>query len=281
MHLTDILNTLTYIALFIAMLWLGKWAYRLINPKINIGNELLEKDNLAFGMVQVGYYAGLLAALGGVLIGPSQGILFDSIDIGVYGLLSIVLLNLSALINDKLVFHKFSIKKEVLIDQNKGTGLIEGANYLATGLMVHGAVMGQGGGIVSTLVFWSLAQVGFVLAARVYALATPYDIHAQIEKDNVAVGIGYSGALIAMAYLFMTAIKGDLVSYADHLTNLAVDGAIGFLFLPLARWATDKVFFPTHNLTDEIVNQQHPNLAAGLIEAFAYIGGAVLIGWLL
>ena len=49
-------------------------------------------------------------------------------DIGVYGLLTIILLNLSILINDKILLSGFSVKKEILEDQNAGTGVIEGAN---------------------------------------------------------------------------------------------------------------------------------------------------------
>ena len=52
---------------------------------------------------------------------------------------------------------------------------------------------------------------------------------------------------------------------------------IGLLFLPLVRWLTDKILLPGRNLTDELINQEKPNTGAGLIEAFAYIGGSVLI----
>ncbi|MEM7109994.1 MAG: DUF350 domain-containing protein, partial [Bacteroidota bacterium] len=38
---------------------------------------------------------------------------------------------------------------------------------------------------------------------------------------------------------------------------------------------------PGQNLTDEIVNQEDPNCGAALVEAFAYIGGSVLITWAL
>ena len=34
-------------------------------------------------------------------------------------------------------------------------------------------------------------------------------------------------------------------------------------------------------LTDEIINQEKPNVGAALVEAFAYIGGSVLITWAL
>jgi hypothetical protein len=36
---------------------------------------------------------------------------------------------------------------------------------------------------------------------------------------------------------------------------------------------------PGRKLTDEIINQEKPNVGAGLIEAFAYVAAAILITW--
>jgi hypothetical protein len=47
------------------------------------------------------------------------------------------------------------------------------------------------------------------------------------------------------------------------------------------RFITDKILLPGQNLTDEIINQEKPNIGAALVEAFAYIGGSVLITWCL
>ena len=38
-------------------------------------------------------------------------------------------------------------------------------------------------------------------------------------------------------------------------------------------------FFGGRSLTDEIVNQEHPNVGAAFIEAFSYIGASFLIVW--
>jgi len=42
---------------------------------------------------------------------------------------------------------------------------------------------------------------------------------------------------------------------------------------------TDKVLLPTVKLTDEIANQEVPNVGAAYIEAFAYIAAAFIIYW--
>ncbi len=49
--------------------------------------------------------------------------------------------------------------------------------------------------------------------------------------------------------------------------------------LAVIRWLADWVLVPGVKISDEIVSQAVPNLGAGLIEAFAYIGGSFLIAW--
>ncbi len=98
-----------------------------------------------------------------------------------------------------------------------------------------------------------------------------------MEKDNVAVGLGFAGALIAIANLIRFGLMPDFISWGESLTNVGIDVAIGLLLLPIARYLTDKILLPSQSLTDELIHQEKPNVGAGLIEAFAYIGGSVLI----
>ena len=73
----------------------------------------------------------------------------------------------------------------------------------------------------------------------------------------------------------------DFESWIITLENVAIDAGIGLAFLPVARWIADKILLPGQSLTDELINQEKPNVGAGVIEAFAYIGGSVLITWCL
>ena len=108
---------------------------------------------------------------------------------------------------------------------------------------------------------------------------TPYDIHEHIEKNNVAVAIGAGGALLAIANLIRFALMHDFVDWYTTVEFVAVDVGIGLFFLPIARWIADRILLPGQKLTDEIINQEHPNNGAALVEAFAYIGGSVLLTW--
>lgn len=278
-------DAIVYIALAFVFFLIGKIVYQAAHRAINVKEELVKKDNLAFALSHVGYFTGLLIAIGSAIVGPSQGLVNDIIVISVYGGLAIILLNLSVIITDKLLLRKFSVRKEIIEDQNAGTGVIEGAVSVASGLIIFGAVTGEstslGSGIVSAIVFWLLGQVALLLTGWVYNLITPYDIHEHVEKDNVAVGIGFAGALIAMANLIKFGIMGEFESWGETLSEAGLEVIAGLLLLPVMRYLTDKILLPGENLTDELINQEHPNIGAAIIEAFAYIGGSILITWCL
>ena len=84
-----------------------------------------------------------------------------------------------------------------------------------------------------------------------------------------------------MANIIRFAISIDFSNWITVMEDLLIDLSIGFAFLPLARFLADKILLPGEKLTDELINQEKPNNGAGLIEAFAYISGSILIAWCL
>ena len=281
--LNSFLLFLIYLSSSLILLFIGKWAFKLRKNKINFSNELVEKDNLAFSFAYVGYFAGLILAVGSAIYGESNGLLVDLVDMGIFGLLAIILLNLSSTIMDKITLSKFSIWKEITEDRNAGMGIIEGANYLGSGLIIFGAITGESGnlvfGIYTALLYWVLGQVLILISTALYNKLVPYDIHEEIEKDNVAAGIAYAGLIIAMANLIRNGLMGNFDNWVDTLMEVGYEAGIGIIILPLIRTLVDKILLPGQNLNDEIANQETPNSGAGLIEALGYIGGSMLIIW--
>ena len=230
-------------------------------------------------LVLCGYYLGLTFSIGGVIAGPSAGMESDLIDILVYGPLAILLLNLSALINDRFILSEFDIRKEILQDQNCGTGVVEFAVFVATGLNIFGALYGQGGSVFTAIAFWALGQTVLVLVGKYYNLITQYNIHEQIEKDNVAVGIGFAGALIGIGNLLRVASAENFISWESNLITFGLYMVVGLILLPAARILTDRILLPGRSLADELVNQVKPNQGAAFLEASSYIGASFLITW--
>ena len=275
--LDQILRGFTYLAVVLVLLVIGKLVYDGLHRRFVLRTELIEKDNLAVALAVAGYYLGLVIVLGGVVSGPASFNMFDDvIGLVIFGVLGIVLLNLSAWINDKVVFSKFDNEKEIVEDRNAGMGAVEGGNYVAVGLITAGAMSGEGG-LLPGLVFWVLGLVALIVAGLLYDKITSYDLHEQIEKDNVAVGVAFAGVLVGFGNIIRLAGDGDFVSWNESLTEFGYYTLVGLILLPLIRIFADKVLLPGASLSDELV-QDRPNLGAGFIEAVSYLAASMLIG---
>ena len=279
MKLDHILSSLTYLGSCFAVFAVGHLVFVIFRRSYNIKTELMEKDNVAFALVLCGYYLGLTFSIGGVIAGPSAGLENDLIDMLIYGSLAIVLLNLSALINNRFILSEFDIRKEILKDQNCGTGVVEFAVFLATGLNIFGAIFGEGGSIFTAITFWALGQTVLVLVGKYYNLITKYNIHEEIEKDNVAIGIGFAGALIGIGNLLRAASAEHFISWEENLTTFTIYMLVGLILLPVTRTLIDRILLPGRSLADELVNQVKPNQGAAFLEASSYIGASFLITW--
>ncbi len=279
--LDRLVTALIYIVVFYVLFFLGKVIYSLIHRKYNLTHELVEKDNPAVAVALIGYYFGLVLSIGGAIVGPSHGIIIDLIDITIYGFLGIILLNLSWILCDKVMLPRFHISDELIRDQNCGTGAVSLGMSVATGLIIFGSVSGEGGGIWSAVGFWALGQLILMIAGAVYAKVLPFDVHDEIEKDNVAAGVSFGGALIGIGIVVGLAAERDFHSWRTDLPNYVFVAVLGLLLLPVIRFLTDKILLPSVKLTHEIIahGQEKPNIGAAFIEAFSYIAAGFVVYW--
>ena len=277
MSVDQIVAGFVYLAVILVLLAVGKWVYDALHRRFVLRVELLEKDNLALAVTVAGYYLGLVIVLGGVVSGPaSVSLLDDVIGLVIFGALAIVLLNLSAWVNDRLVFSRFDNEREIVEDGNVGVGILEGANYVAVGLITAGALSGEGG-MASALAFWVTGLAALVVAGVLYDRITSYDLHDQIEGGNVAVAVAFAGILVGFGNVIRLAGEGDFVSWNESLTEFGYYLVVGLILLPLVRLFADKVLLPGARLADELV-KEHPNLGAGVIEGVSYLAASMLIG---
>ncbi len=277
MSVDQIVSGFVYLAVVLVLLAVGKWAYDALHRRFALRVELLEKDNLALAVTVAGYYLGLVIVLGGVVSGPaSVSLLDDVIGLVIYGGLAIALLNLSAWVNDRLVFSRFDNEREIVEDRNVGVGVLEGGNYVAVGLITAGAMSGEGG-MASGLVFWVTGLAALVAAGMLYDRITSYDLHDQIEDGNVAVAVAFAGVLVGFGNVIRLAGEGDFVSWNESMSEFGYYLVVGLVLLPLVRLFADKVLLPGARLADELVKER-PNLGAGVIEGVTYLAASMLIG---
>jgi uncharacterized membrane protein YjfL (UPF0719 family) len=278
MTFDQLLSGVAYLIAVVILFFIGKFIFDRWRPGFDLNRELFGRDNLALALSVTGYYGGLVAVIGGALVGPSEGLWLDLFDLFFFGIIGILLLNISGWINDKLILRTFDNEKEIIDDQNAGTGIIEGANFVAVGLITAGAVSGQGD-LITAAVFWLLGQATLVAASYLYDWLTPFDLHEEVMRDNVAVGVAFAGVLIGLGNIIRIGIAGDFVSWQINLYEYVWFVGAGLILLPFVRWITDRVLVPGVRLTDELVHQQNPNIGAGALEGFAYVAASFLMGW--
>jgi uncharacterized membrane protein YjfL (UPF0719 family) len=279
MSLAPILNGLAYLSMALILFVVGKTVFDLFNRRFGLKEELVERDNLALAISMSGYFMGLTMALGGALSGVSISLARDLMDIAIYGIAAIALLNLSYWINDWCILTRSNIQQELVQDQNCGVGLITAANHVAMGLILYGLLSGEGGGLLTLAVFWALAQLVLILAAKFYDFMAPYDVQEALAQNNVAVGAAYAGMLLSIGNVIRFAVQGNFSGWASGLISFSVIVLFGLVALPIVRWVTDRLILPGKRLTEELVRQDQPNIGAGVIEGTIYISMSYLIGW--
>ncbi len=278
-----LIHSLGYLTIAFALFFIGKILYNVLNPNILVSYELVEKDNFAFSIAYVGYFSAITVILIAAISGESYGFIEDAKLIGIYGILGILLLHVSILLTNKLMLPKFSVKKEILQDQNEGTGIIEAAVYLGNAFLLYGALVGESSnlteGLITFVGYWFIGNIMLIISTKVFSLWMKYDIHNEIEKDNIAAGIAFAGSIVSISLIIMNALVEPFTNWQTSIIDISSYTVLGIIILPIMRYISDKILLPGQRLTDEIVNQKKPNIGAGLIEAFAYIGAAILIVW--
>ena len=274
----DLSEAVSMLILFVVVFLIARFVLELLTP-YKTSTELTEKDNAALAVSYSGYFLGITLIFIGAMLGPDEPLVENITGVATYSLLGVVLLNLSRIINDKLILHTFDNKKEIIEDQNIGTGAVQFGSYVASALIIAGSIHGEGGGIESAIAFFALGQVALIVFTRIYNLMTPFNIHDEIEKDNVAAGVAFGGTLIALGIMLMNAASGDFVSWGFNLFVFAEKCLIAFILLPIFRIVLDKLFISHADLNHEIA--QDKNLGAGFLEMSNAVGFAVLIFFLI
>lgn len=271
-------NPAAFLVLFAVLFLVGKWLNDLVSAH-TVDRQLTQEDNPALAVSTAGYYLGIVIVYIGAIIGPSTTLVQDLVLVGSYALGGILLLLLSRVINDRLILRTFSVQRELVEDQNPGTGAVLFGSYVASALIVAGSIQGEGGGPHTALVFYALGQGALIGFTWIYDWMAPYSLLAEIEKDNVAAGIGFGGALVAIGIIVMRAVSGDFVGWSEDLQFLGANVLVVFVYLAGIRFFFDKVVIPWSDLNVEIARDR--NVGAGLLEGALSVGFAAVLFFLL
>ena len=271
---------LVYVGLAIVVLAIARVVQGLVTP-YSITEQLNQKSNVALALSVTGYYLGIIIVFVGALFEP-VGLIADGtlgfsaaywsevLAVFLYSLGGIVVLNIARIVVDKLMLYQFSVTKEIVEDHNAGTGAVEFGVYIAVSLVIAGSISGEGGGPLTSLVFLVLGLVVLILFTLFYELTTSFNIHEEIERDNIAVGVALGANTIAIGVIVLKAVFGDFVGWTEGLVAFVVFAVIGFVVLLVVRLIFDFVLHPRVNVSEQLAVDQ--NLG------FAFLEGAVVIG---
>ncbi len=276
-------SAVVFLGLSIVILWIGKLINDFCTP-YKLGHELTTKDNKAIAVSFSGYMLAICIILWGVLrqdISPESaesGKQLFLMDIGgtiLWSLFGILLLQVARVINDKLLLRRFSNVKELVEDQNIGTGAVQAGAYIGSAFMIQAATYGETSGslirdILVTLAYFAVSQVAFILFAMVYQKLSAYDLHDEIERDNAAAGLGFGITLAAVGMLLSSYIVSS-----SSILGLGLWFVICISLLAVCRFAIDRFILPGSPLDDEISKDR--NWGAALIEGAAAIGLALIL----
>ena len=253
-------------------------------------HELSEKDNLAFGLALAGGAGAVALILAAAGAGePAVTFARELLDVVAYAVVGLALLKVGLLINDSLVFHKFSVR-EAINGGNVAAGTAQAANLIALGTLIHGAAGWVDGSLeqalASVAIVFFLAQVVVLGVTRTRA-AIYARRHAgerwqdAIAKGNTALAVRYAGHLIGTALASSSA--GGLVVFTAGADAAAMLAYVAWLvwavilaavLLALSMLA-QRVVLSGIDMVAEVDDQRNVGVAA--IEAAVFIGIGLVI----
>ena len=282
--LTYLPRGLVYVALGLVVLTLAKLVRDAVT-RHRIEEEIVTKGNLAVALRLSGYLAGIILVFLGALYEPLGGdgyvgLGFDRafglevLWVFLYSLAGIVALNLMRLVTDRLVLYRFELEREIIQDQNAGAAAAEFGVNVASGLVIAGAIAGEGGPL-NALAFFGLGLGVLILFALFYEWTTPFNIHDEIERDNPAVGIALGGNLIAIGLVTFKATFGDFVGWQAGILEFVVYSVVGFVLLYVLRLAVDLVLLPHTRVSQQVAGGR--NVGVAFVETAVVVSSALIL----
>lgn len=280
--LNEVINDLGLALVYlipISIVWvLGMKCYDWFTP-FKLQDHLVEKDNPAVSVAYGGFALGLVLAIGGIFHGyESQRPLVQDLIVTVgYGFLAVALMLVSSIINDKVILSNVSTKSE-LEKGNVAIGAVEAASFIANGLVLFGALSGQGS-LLTGLAFWLVAQFVLLVVSIVYNMITKFDVKTQLAQGNSAVGFSVAGFMIAMGVVLKASTQGSFESWMENLTTFGIVVGFSLATMPLIRLFLDKVLLSKSDLCKELSVDQ--NIGIGAVEGLFYVSSALMISWVM
>ena len=273
-------QAVVFAAVAFAFMWIAKqFLDRRVLRHYDADREIAESQNLAVSLRRAGLYLGVAIGMLGALSGGGGDFVADLLEMALEGASVVIFLFVGQSITDRVVVPGIR-NAEALRDGNVAVGLVELGISVATGLIAYGSFVGEGGGLLSAVVFFALGQLALILLAIAYERITPYHVLDGVRSGNVAAGLMLGGMLLAFGFILNASLSGSFVGWVEDLTSFAASAAMGITLLLLLQWPIDRIFLPGTTLQNEIETSPNPAAVAVAVSvkvALAIVISAVLI----
>ena len=232
----------------VVLLALARWVQQWLYGK-TLHALLTEDDNPAMGIAIAGYLFGVFWSVTVLLGSLSYQLVPDLLTVLLYGGVGIVLLTAVALGTCR-VFLGMGLQEQ-LAARNVAAAIVVAGVYIATSLTYSGTLSGEGGGFWILLIFFLLGQLALL-------------------------GITYAVGLIVR-----WAVAGAYTSFLRSLGGFLLALLLALAFYPvrqvLVQWLLlgGSMHWRNSLLDSEIAHDK--NVAAGLLEAIAYVTAALFL----
>jgi uncharacterized membrane protein YjfL (UPF0719 family) len=279
-----LLNLIITIALFTSLrLFSGVIAH--IDPS----NELLKKDNPAFGISLAGATFAIAIILSSTIYGNSEAnMLHAAMAVGLYGLLGIGLMALTRFIFDKVTLSTVSLRDEI-VRGNIAVAIADAGNVLAAAIIIRAVMLWVTvdtlEGVIALLGGYAVSQ--FLLTAmnflRMKALGASGKgcLQDELKSGNTALALRFAGQKIGTAFAIATAAQ--IVVYEEYgIVSIlgawfVASIAVIIVWKALAWIATKIILFGT-DVNQEVIDRK--NIAIGALQAAIYAALGFLISQL-
>lgn len=258
-----------------------------ITAHINASEELLRKDNPAFGISMAGVILGVTIILSGTFYGsPANDIETTAFLMTLYGVIGLGLMALTRWIFDKITLPALSIRDEIL-KGNIAVAITDVSNVIASAIIIR-MILGWTAthsvqGLLDLLVIYAVSQVMLTGATfikfKVFAATVKgRDIQDELKKGNIALALRFAGQKIGTAFAIIIASKlivTELAGAGAMLLAWMCVSVVVILVLKTISYLAERVILFRAHVNSEVLDQQ--NIAVGALQAAIYIAMGLLL----
>lgn len=254
---------------------------------IDASNELLKKDNPAFGISLAGVTFAVTILLTGMVYGsPGDSLLEAAASVAMYGVVSIILMAVARMVFDKIALPHLSLRDEI-VRGNIAVAIADTSNVLAAAIIIRALMMwvtdNSMEGVLALLTAYVIAQAVLTastcLRLRLFSASHKgRSIEEELATGNIALALSFGGRKIGTA--FALSIASSHVAYEAYaiqslLLPWLCASLIAIVTLQLLSYLAEKIILFRVDSFGEVLDQR--NIAIGALQGVVYLSMAMLL----